>query len=351
MFRSLAVSFMSKKMDKNLNEESKDAMEMESRKDIEKEATREPDDESDDDEEEGRFRIVPNATTISHDHPHLFPKVYKFYFNLVKDIEIEINRVGPSFSYHPSVYLYQAHSCHSLYLNYFVRKHLATKHDVELMDRRTEVVIEEPDRFETGTNPRLKAAIEKHYKIFTDRNTKAIDVHYSVKVVSLSHSIFFHYEIPKGEFHAYYDNLLAIVKYLDSLVYNTVEINPCTGCEYFNGDANIIFDGEVVFQIKTSRHFSLVPGDPFIRKERFSQLALYSFGYYKRTGKKILKLVVYNPLLGCEYVMQLNDIDYELFEKALDRDVTVFQLLFGMSSESDSDDSDDTKKSEEKEIK
>ncbi|KAL9919403.1 uncharacterized protein ACN427_001380 isoform 2-T2 [Glossina fuscipes fuscipes] len=68
---------MSKKMDKNLNEESKDAMEMESRKDIEKEATREPDDESDDDEEEGRFRIVPNATTISHDHPHLFPKNLK----------------------------------------------------------------------------------------------------------------------------------------------------------------------------------------------------------------------------------------------------------------------------------
>lgn len=337
---------MSKKMEKNLNEENKHAMEMEmeSKKDIEKKANTEPDDESDDEEEEGRFRIVPNATTISNDHPHLFPKVYRFYFSLVKDIEIEINRVGPSFPYHPSVCLHKAHSCHSIYLNYFVRKHLATKHDVELTDHRTETVIEKPDRFETGTNPRLKAALEKHYKIFTDRNTKAIDVHYSVKVVSLSHTIFFHYEIPKGEFHAYYENLLAIVKYLDSLVYNTVEINPYTGCEYFNGDANIIFDSEVVFQIKTSRIFSLEFNDPFIRKEKFLQLALYSFGYYKRTGKKILKLVIYNPLLGCEYVLQLNDIDYEQFEEALDRDVTLLQLLFPMSSESD--DSDDTKKSE-----
>uniref|UniRef100_A0A1A9USB9 Uncharacterized protein n=1 Tax=Glossina austeni TaxID=7395 RepID=A0A1A9USB9_GLOAU len=439
-------SFMSKKMDKNLNEENKDAMDMESKKDIEKKATAEPDDESDDEEEEGRFRIVPNATTISNDYPHLFPKnskseekmdenlneeikddttqtkskkessagsdgepdekvdegekvegeaekeaeaekekevqeekkenekinerfkympnattisndfphlfpkVYKFLFNMVKDIEIEINRVGPSFNYHPSVYYNKSFTFHSLYINYFIRKHLAAKHDVELRDRRAERVIEHSERFETGTNPKLKAAIEKHYKIFTDRNTKAIDISYSIKVVSLSHGISFRERVPETEFDAYHDNLVAIVKYLDSLVYNTVEINPKIDCEYFKAEPNIIFDGEVVFQIKVSKLISLDPDLEVISRRKFVQLLLYSFAYYKLTKKKILKLVIYNPLLSYEYVMELDDIDYERFEAVLEKAVTAFQIIFPLLYESDDSDetgSDDEEKADE----
>uniref|UniRef100_A0A1B0BYG7 Uncharacterized protein n=1 Tax=Glossina palpalis gambiensis TaxID=67801 RepID=A0A1B0BYG7_9MUSC len=360
------LNLKSEKMDENLNEEIKDDT---TQTKSQKESSAGRDDESDEKADEGkkqeeeaekeaeakkekgsegekkeivksRFKYMPNATTISMDIPHLFPKVYKFLFNMVKDIDIEINRVGPSFNYHPSVYYNKTFTFHSLYINYFIRKHLAAKHDVELRDRRAEQVIEHSECFETGANPKLKAAIEKHYKIFTDRNTKAIDIPYSIKVVSLSHAISFRERVPETEFDTYYDNLLAIVKYLDSLVYNMVEINPKIDCEYFRAEPNIIFDGEVVFQIKVSKLKSLDRNREVISSRRFVQLLLYSFAYYKLTGKKILKLVIYNPLLNYEYVMELDDIDYELFEVALDKDVTAFQIKYPMLYESD--DSDET---------
>uniref|UniRef100_A0A1B0FGV1 Uncharacterized protein n=1 Tax=Glossina morsitans morsitans TaxID=37546 RepID=A0A1B0FGV1_GLOMM len=307
--------------------------------------------EVEEEKEEGkvkrRFKLTPNATTISNDFPHLFRKVHKFLCNLVKNTEIEINRVGPSFNYHPSVYYSKTFTAHSLYINYFIRKHLATKHDIELRDRRAERVIEHSECFETGTNPKLKAAIEKHYKIFTDRNTKAIDIPYSIKVVSLSHGISFREPVPETEFDAYHDNLVAIVKYLDSLVYNTVEINPKIDCEYFLAEPNIIFDGEVVFQIKVSKLKSLDPNLDVISRRKFVQLLLYSFAYYKLTGKKILKFVIYNPLLSYEYVMELDDIDYGLFEAAIEKDVTAFQIIFPIlyeSTDSDETGSDDKEK-------
>uniref|UniRef100_A0A1A9ZKV9 Uncharacterized protein n=1 Tax=Glossina pallidipes TaxID=7398 RepID=A0A1A9ZKV9_GLOPL len=366
------------KIDENLNEEFKDdttqtKSEKESsvgtygesdekadegekeEREAEKEAEAEAEKEKHvEEEEEGkvkrRFKLMPNATTISNDFPHLFPKVHKFLFNVVKDIEIEINRVGASFNYHPSVYYNKTFTSHSLYINYFIRKHLATKHDIELRDRRVEQVIEHSECFETGTNPKLKAAIEKHYKIFTDRNTKAIDISYSIKVVSLSHGISFREPVPETEFDAYYDNLVAIVKYLDSLVYNTVEINPKIDCEYFRAEPNIIFDGEVVFQIKVSKLKSLESNREVISRRKFVQLILYSFAYYKLTGKKILKFVIYNPLLNYEYIMELHDIDYERFEVALEKDVTAFQIKFPIlygNDDSDETGSDDKEKVDE----
>uniref|UniRef100_A0A1A9VEJ4 Uncharacterized protein n=1 Tax=Glossina austeni TaxID=7395 RepID=A0A1A9VEJ4_GLOAU len=248
---------------------------------------------------EKNFKLIPFARFIRH-NKSLFPTIFGLYFNHnvnefnTQDIKIETNQLGDTFQYHPSTK--GSEDFHGHYIKYFIRKHLANKYDVELIDRLAEHVVEYPENYETGKNPKLKEAIKKHYKVYTDKNTTAIDIRYSIKVVSLSRSVFCQRNVPRKEFRTYYKNLLAIVKYLDSLTYNTIEMYPELDCEYFQAGLFIIFDGEVAFEIMVSK-----------------------------TGKKIRKLVMYNPLLGEEHVVKWNDIDFELFEEALDKDLTAFQ--------------------------
>ncbi|XP_037898489.1 uncharacterized protein LOC119643217 isoform X1 [Glossina fuscipes] len=275
---------------------------------------------------EKNFKLIPFVSFIRRQQS-LFPTTFGLYFNhneeefITQDMKIETNQFGNTFQYHPSTK--GKEDFHGRYIKYFIRKHLANKYDVELVDRFAEHVIEYPENYQTAKNPKLKEAIKKHYKIYTDKNTTAIDIRYSIKVVSLSRSIFGERVVPRKEFHTYYENLLAIVKYLDSLTYNTMEMYPELNCEYFQAQSVILFDGDVAFEIMVSKYDLSAKRVKY--NQKIIQSILHSLSYYKRTGKKIRKLVIYNPLLGEEHVVELKDIDFELLEEALDKDLTAFQ--------------------------
>ena len=118
--------------------------------------------------------------------------------------------------------------------------------------------------------------------------------------------------------------MLDIVSYINSMPYVHCEFNPTVGSDYFNGDADMIFDNDVIYNTKVSKHKSLHYQHKEISKTSFYQLILYSFGNYKKSNNKVKinKLLIYNPLLGYEYHLSVNNINYDEFECALYHDLT-----------------------------
>uniref|UniRef100_A0A1A9WNU4 Uncharacterized protein n=1 Tax=Glossina brevipalpis TaxID=37001 RepID=A0A1A9WNU4_9MUSC len=276
--------------------------------------------------EKTKYELIP-STRFIRKHPGLFPTIIELLSNLVQDVKIETIHVGKTFEYHSTVLNRHYEDFHSSYLKYFIMKHLATKYDVKLRDYRAEHIVAHAEGYQTGRKPALKAAIKKHYQTFINKQTKAIDINYSIKIVSLSYLIYRQRWIPGKQFYTRSENLLSIMKYLDSLPYNKAEIYPELNCEYFQTVGIITFDDKVHFETKVSKYCLLDESvkTKYKYKKKFFQSILHSFSYYKRTGKKILKFVIYNPLLGYEYVMKLNDIDFKLIEEALRKDITAFQ--------------------------
>ncbi|XP_037825880.1 uncharacterized protein LOC119613882 [Lucilia sericata] len=269
-------------------------------------------------------KYIPNATTITNENLDMFPNVKYFFEMLVKDTKIESKHVGRSFQYDESVEKNRYFSAHGLFMDYFIRKHLSNQYNIKIMDVRTEYILENSDNFIVGTNETLRNAIEEHYEIFKDSNTKAMDIIKSIKTVSLSHLIFFGYNIPKSDYIVNENNLREIIRYLERLPYKSVHLNPGLYCEYFNADADLIFDNDVIYEIKTSKFKSLTRGEFIIPLSKFYQTIIYGFGFYKITGIKVKRFKIYNPLLGDEFSIELDNIDFELFEKVLKRDVAVY---------------------------
>lgn len=268
---------------------------------------------------------IPNATTITNKSLNDFPNVKHFFELLVKDVNIQAKNVGKSFQYTEDVEKYRYFSAHGLFMDYFIRKHLSNQYNINIIDRRTECILETPDDY--GLCERLHDAIKRHYEIYKDPETKALDIVRSIKIVSMSHLIFFGDTIPEHEYAVNEDNLHEIVKYFESLPYHKVDLNPALGCEYFNADADIIYDDDVIYEIKTSKFRSTEANESKVPLSKFYQPIIYGFGLYKMCGIVIKKFKIYNPLLGDEYTIVLNNIDFELFERVLKHDVEIFTRL------------------------
>ncbi|XP_023296518.2 uncharacterized protein LOC111679222 [Lucilia cuprina] len=274
-----------------------------------------------------KLKYIPNATTITNKQLGGFPNVKHFLQNLVKNTVVVSKQVGRSFQYNAVVEKNRYFSAHGLFMDYFIRKHLSNQYNIEISDSRTEHILENPDDYIIGKDIRLQNSIREHYEIFKDPNTKAMNIINSIKIVSQSHLIFFGYGIPRRKYNMNTDNLREIIRYLESLPYKTVDLNPMVGCEYFNADADLIFDNDVIYEIKTSKFKSLQKGKAKIPLSKFYQTIVYSFGFYRKTGIKIKKFKIYNPLLGDEYSIELQNIDFKLFEKVLKHDVIIYSNL------------------------
>ncbi|TMW51264.1 hypothetical protein DOY81_003650 [Sarcophaga bullata] len=270
-------------------------------------------------------KYIPNATTITNKSLNDFPNVKHFFEMLVKNVNIQTKKVGRSFQYTEDVEKYRYFSAHGLFMDYFIRKHLSNQYNINIIDRRTENILENRDDYDLCE--RLHDAIKRHYEIYKNPDTKALDIVRSIKIVSMSHLIFFGDTIPEHEYAVNEDNLHEIVKYFKSLPYHTVDLNPALGCEYFYADADIIFDNDVIYEIKTSKFQSTVANESKMPLSKFYQPIIYGFGLYKNSGIIIKKFKIYNPLLGDEYTIVLNNIDFELFERVLKYDVEIFGSL------------------------
>ncbi|KAI8124890.1 hypothetical protein FF38_05832 [Lucilia cuprina] len=284
-------------------------------------------------DEDRLLKYIPNATMIAISSLDSFPNVKHFFEILVKDKEFVSKHVGRSFRYDNDVEYNRYYSYHGIFMDYFIQKHLSNQFNIEIINQRTEHILENPDDYIIGKNHKLRDSIKENYEIYKDSNTKAMDIIESIKIVVISRVIFYREPLPKREYTVNKDNLREIIRYLESLPYKSVELNPSLGCEYFNGDAKLIFDNEVIYEIKTSKHNSLTPEQKKLPLSKFYQPIIYAFGFYKKTGIKIRKFKIYNPLLGDEFSLDLDNIDFELFEKVLKRDVTVFYRLHEILNE------------------
>lgn len=277
--------------------------------------------------EEFKLKYIPNATTITYTSLATFPNVEHFFKKLLKNIKIEIKHVGESFRYHKDVEKHRCYPAHGLFMDYFIRKHLSNQYNIELTDTYAEQILIKPEDYFTSKNWKLEDSIREHYEIYKDPKTQAMDIIRSIRIVSLSHLIYYQQFVPKIEYTIYKENLREVIRYLEQLPYKSVDLNPKVSCEYFDADADLIFDSEVIYEIKTSKYQSLANNRHRIPFSKFYQSIIYGFGYYKKTGIKIEKFKIYNPLLGDEFSIELKNIDFELFERVLKRDVILYSRL------------------------
>ncbi|XP_065357285.1 uncharacterized protein LOC135951544 [Calliphora vicina] len=276
------------------------------------------------DTDDFKAKYKPNATTITNKALKYFPNVKHFFEILLQNTNITTKHVGRSFQYNPNVERYFYFKAHGVFMDYFIRKHLSNKYNIKITVSRTEYILENPDNYTMAKNETLWDSIKEHYEIFKDSNTQAMDIIESIKFVAFSHLIYFEEPIPVHEYTVNEDNLREIIRYFERLPYKTVELHQNLGCDYFSAHADIIFDDDVIYEIKTSKFKSLTYDKPKIQLSKFYQTIIYGFGLYKNTGIKLKKFKIYNPLLGDEFSIELDNIDFELFEKVLKRDVAVF---------------------------
>uniref|UniRef100_A0A1A9VGZ4 Uncharacterized protein n=1 Tax=Glossina austeni TaxID=7395 RepID=A0A1A9VGZ4_GLOAU len=261
------------------------------------------------------------ATEISTATSAKFPKIKQFLSCIYKANHFKETKIGESFvdQYEKSS-LDQA-QLRGKYVMYLIRKHLAIIYKAKLKDFRVDEVLK--IKYAEGTKQfGIQKNMRKCYNCYIDNNCQAMRSLEAIKIVSLAHSMYYANRgkrIPSLTVEIYVEprNLEAIANYLKTFKskYKSVDINPRLDCEYFRADANVIFDEEVIFQTLSSKKEKNVPSD------KAYQCILYSFAYFKKTQKKILKFIVYNPLAGKEYIMQLDDIDFEGLENALKHDL------------------------------
>ncbi|KAM7353107.1 uncharacterized protein ACRADG_005337 [Cochliomyia hominivorax] len=269
------------------------------------------------------IKYRPNATTITNESLDNYPNIKYFFEILVKNTPITSKHVGRSYNYNEDVIKHKYYSPHGLFMDYFIRKHLSNQFNMDITDTRTEYILENWEKFKNEYDESLHDDIQEHYEIFKDSKTQAMDILQTIQIVSYSHLIYFGYGVPKSYFTVNEDNLREIIRYLKQLPYKSVVLNPLLTCDYFYADADLIFDNEIIYEIKTSKHQSLTYDERKIPLSKFYQPIIYGFGFYKKTGIKIHKYKIYNPLLGDEFSIELNNIDFELFEKVLKHDVTL----------------------------
>ncbi|XP_037827145.1 uncharacterized protein LOC119615138 [Lucilia sericata] len=274
--------------------------------------------------EKRSISTIPLATRVALTSLDIFPNVKQFFETLVKDTKIEERQIGSSFQYSEDVKRNRYFLAHGYFVNYFIRKYLSNQFNIEIMDTITEKILKTPSNYIIGKNLTLRNLIKEHYEIFKDPNTKAMDIIKSIKIVSLSSLISVRHDIPQSDYTVNEDNLLEIIDYLEKVPYKSVILNPQLDCDYFTADADLIFDDQVIYEIKTSQYKSLTYYGSNLPLSRFYLTIIYGFGFYKKTGNKVKKFKIYNPLLGTEFSVELDNIDYELFEEVLRQDVAVY---------------------------
>lgn len=252
------------------------------------------------------------ATDISTNKEEKFLKTKQLLSHIYEANHFEDTDVGKSFV---QTYTVDQAQLRGIYLMYFIRKQLANIYKAKLKDFRVESILEDTKKCD------MQEKMRECYNYYIDNNCQAMHSLEAIKRVSLAHTMYYMQKRKKSsprteEIYVEDENLEAIVKYLETFKskYKSVDINPRLDCEYFRGDANAIFDEEVIFQTFSSKTKK-------INSNKAHQCFLYAFAYFKKTQKKISKLIVYNPLAGKEYIMRLRDIDFEGLENALKSDL------------------------------
>ena len=133
---------------------------------------------------------------------------------------------------------------------------------------------------------------------------------------------------PLQQYNVNENNMKEIIRYFEQLTYKEVDFCLNFDCEYFK--TNFIcyaFDNDVIYVIKPSRFRSLDPDNAKVEFDSFKEAILCGFGFYKKINIKVKKFKIYNPILGDEHSIVLNDLDYDLFEKVLKLDTERYSRI------------------------
>lgn len=152
---------------------------------------------------------------------------------------------------------------------------------------------------------------ESYEKVVDTQTYRTMDILNDLSNVCNAHFVWFNEKILTEPLDYNEENLMCVTSYLDKLVSckDEVLLNPSLGGKYFEGDGDLIIN-DVIIDIKNSKFENRALTD-------FYQLIMYSYGAFENLGKKIKKFMIYNPLLGIEYEIELDDLNYEEFGQAL----------------------------------
>lgn len=275
--------------------------------------------------DEFKLKYIPTVNGIIT-NLQLFPNIEHFLTNLLKDINNEIKHVGPLLLQQNDE---KNRFClpQGVFIDYFIRKYLSNQYNIKITVAHTEHILEKPDNYRIiGENKKLFDSIREHYEIYKDSKTQAMDIIRSIKIVSLSRLIYNDVPIPSAEYIINEENLQEIIRYLKQIPYKSLDLSAQLNCDYFKANTTtLIFDNEIIYDIITSKS-SITPVDKF-------RLIIFSFGIYKKIGIKIEKCKIYNTLLGDEYSMVLENLDFKLFEKVLKHDVELSSQLWELMND------------------
>ena len=184
------------------------------------------------------------------------------------------------------------YSANGLFYDYLIRKHVSNLQNKDAFDSRAERMI---DQGYTDYDP--------DYKIYQDKTNQVLDILPTVYRVSCLHKLFFREKVenfnPKM---INLDNIKETLNYISSLenIENAL-LNPdCDGI-YFAGDADMVID-DTIIDFKVSKYAGVV-------MDHFLQLIFYAAAFYINEGKEMRKFLIYNPLLGLEYTLELKNLD------------------------------------------
>ena len=245
--------------------------------------------------------------------------------NFLSNIEIKETKVGQSFNYPHNIIKKDIYRKCGNFTKYFIRKHLSNQYRTDLKDIAVEMALKRPRHYFKDQD--LKPHISEHYDIFKDPEKMAMDILKSIKIVSQAYSATYtkNYKIRRI---INIDNedemLLEIIKYFKSLPFKKVELTPMLDCEDLGAVPEIIFDNgkeKVLYDIQISKYVTLVEYDDKFSPANFYKLIAYAYCYYTKTGRIIKTFRIYNPLLGYEHQIVINNIDFDEFESCLIEDI------------------------------
>lgn len=213
---------------------------------------------------------------------------------------IHTKQVHESSSYTDFIIKNKLYSQNGVFYDYLIRKHIFNLQDQEAYDSRASKIIE------LLPEGKIFDKFSKDYKIFMDKKNQVLDILPNIFGVSLLHLMAFGEEgVAFNPEFINLENLKNILSYLSSLPYvKKADLNPELGTVYFTADADMVTQ-DTIIDFKVSKF-------PTIRRETFLQLICYAVSYYIHEKKEFRRFVIYNPLLGLEHTLVLENLDFQM---------------------------------------
>ena len=184
------------------------------------------------------------------------------------------------------------YSANGVFYDYLIRKHISNLKNQDAFDYRAETMIAQG-----------YTDYESDYEIYKDKRNQVLDILPTIYRVSSLHTLFFGEKVEDfNPLMINLDNIKMALNYISSLknIQNAI-LNPICGGIYFNADADLVIN-DTIIDFKVSKNAG-------VGMDNFLQLIFYAAGFYINERKEMKKFVIYNPLLGLEYTLELNNLD------------------------------------------